>query len=263
MQPFASPLAIVKPAHQAVRRKLRKNFVLIDFLDDERNAKHDRRTDDPEDRKQDRRRGSLVEVNDLRTPHERQQHAQRALERMRKRKDRQENIGRIDRLKHADHSQFAAQIAVREHHALRLGRRARSIDDSGQIFAPRNGNDAPRGSFPMRDHAQVLRTHDQQVLLGDHLLGHFRIELVGRDERLGFAVQDDPVDLRSREVGQNRNDHQAMDRGREIDYAPVGHIVAQQSHLIARAEPGSNERLGQGIHPTGEIVIRQPFSAVQ
>ena len=115
----------------------------------------------------------------------------------------------------------------------------------------------------MRDHAQVLRTHDQQVLLGDHLLGHFRIELVGRDERLGFAVQDDPVDLRSREVGQNRNDHQAMDRGREIDYAPVGHIVAQQSHLIARAEPGSNERLGQGIHPTGEIVIRQLFSAVQ
>jgi len=54
-----------------------------------------------------------------------------------------------------------------------------------------------------------------------------------------------------------------MDRGREIDYAPVGHIVAQQSHLIARAEPGSNERLGQGIHPTGEIVIRQLFSAVQ
>ena len=60
--------------------------------------------------------------------------------------------------------------------------------------------------------------------------------------------------------------------------APAGHASMQRwqfpqpsgtagrpasSSAVVTISPGSNERLGQGIHPTGEIVIRQLFSAVQ
>ena len=104
---------------------------------------------------------------------------------------------------------------------------------------------------------EIFRTdHDIQTV--DGLAGKFREETVGDQQRPGFGVFDDHVELLAREVGQNRHgDHAGRGDGKITD-APVGHVAAQQGDLV----PGTKPRGGQDLLHTGNTTAHFSISHI-
>ena len=96
------------------------------------------------------------------------------------------------------------------------------------FFLFRIGQDASSTVFlfVLGDDPQIFRTDDQRKS-GKHLLRYFGVQLVGGDQRFGFGVEDDSIDLRTRKLGKNWNDHQSRYGDGEIGDPPVGHVAAQ------------------------------------
>ena len=126
------------------------------------------------------------------------------------------------------HVQFAAQISMREHDALGSRCGSRGVDDRCEILLFRIGQDASLTVFlfVLGDDPQVFRTDDQRKS-GKYLLRYFGVQLVGGDQRFGFGVEDDSIDLRTRKLWKDRNDHQSRYGDGEIGDPPVGHVAAQ------------------------------------
>ena len=96
-----------------------------------------------------------------------------------------------------------------------------------------------RRAFPadaLRDDAEVLGA-DRHVEPLDGLLRELGEKFVRHEQGLGLRMLDDHVQLLAREVGQNRHGHHARRRDGEIADAPVGHVAAQESHLVPGEAP--------------------------
>ncbi len=213
----------------------------VDLFDDERYDEHDRGPHALERRHEGRGRGRPVEVGDPRTHREGVDHADRALVGVRQGQHREKYVVGNDGKDGGAQPYLCAERAVGEHHPFGSRRGARSVDDGRQVVGCRHPRGA-LGAHVLRDDAEVLRAHDHAERL-DGAFRELREELVRHEQRLGFGVGDDLVELLAREVGKNGHGDHACRGDREVRHAPVGHVAAQQRHLVARAEA----RTGQNI----------------
>ncbi len=126
-----------------------------------------------------------------------------------------------------------------QHHALGLRSGSRRVDDHGQILRP---GDARR-AFPadaLRDDSEVLGA-DHDVEPSDGLFREFGEKFVGDEQRTGLRMLDDHVQLFARKVRKNRHGDHAGRSDCEVADAPVGHVAAQQGHLVAGLQAGSRK----------------------
>ncbi len=85
----------------------------------------------------------------------------------------------------------------------------------------------------------LVRTDDVEPF--DGLLRKFGEKFVRDEQGLGLRMLDDHVQLLAREVGQDRHGDHAGRRDGEVADAPVGHVAAQQGHLVAGLQAGSRK----------------------
>ena len=245
MQVAAQESHPVDRAPKSVGVELRKNLMAVDLLDNERHDEHDRRPHRTQGGHQGRRRGRTVQIDDPGPHREGVDHADRTLVGVRKRQHRQKDILAADREDGRRHIHLGTQRLVRQHHPLGFRGRTRRIDDDRQIVRRRNGRRAC-GAHPLGDDSQILGAdHDMEPLDGP--FRKFREEFIGNKQRLGLRVLDDHVELLTRKIGKNRYGDHARRRYGKIADAPVGHVAAQQCHLVS----GPETRFGQDLlHPT-------------
>ena len=143
-----------------------------------------------------------------------------------------------------------------QHHAFRLGGGSRGVDNHRDVV--RLGN-ARRTLLPyaLRNDAEVLRA-DHDVEPFDGRAGEFGEEFVGNQQGLGLGVLDNHVELLARKIGQDRHGNHAGRGHGEIADAPVGHVAAQQGHLV----PGAESRTGQYFLHLGNTKTRLGVSHV-
>ena len=234
----------VECAPEAVGIEFGQHLVAVDLFDDERHDEHDRGPYRPQGRHQRRGRRRTVQIDHPRAHREGVDHADRAFVGMRQRQHREKRVLAADGEDRGRHVHLRAERPVGEHHPLGLRGRARGVDDDGQIVRRGHGR-RPLAAHALRDDAEVFRAHhDVQPLDGP-----FRKageQTVGDQQRPGLRVLNDHVQLLAREIGQNgHGDHPRGCHG-QVAYAPVGHVAAQQGHLVAGTEPRSGKRL---LHP--------------
>ena len=70
----------------------------------------------------------------------------------------------------------------------------------------------------------------------------------------------DAVEFVSREVRQYRYDYHAGGDGCKIAYVPIRHVAAQQGHLVAAAETGSEQYSADIFDTFAEVGICHGFA---
>ena len=244
MEVAAHEADAVERAPEGVGIELGEHLVAVDFLDDQRHDQHDCRADRPQGGHQRRGRGRTVEVDHPRAHREGIDHADGALVGVREGQHRKERVAAVDREDRGGDVDLRAERRMGQHHALGLRSGSRRVDDHGQVVGPGNA----RRAFPadaLRDDAEVLGA-DRHVEPLDGLLRELGEKFVRHEQGLGLRMLDDHVQLLAREVGQDRHGHHARRRDGEIADAPVGHVAAQESHLVPGAKPRSGEDF---LHP--------------
>ena len=250
----------VERTPETVGVELGEHLVAVDFLDDERHDEHHRRPHGPQCGHQGRGRGRTVEVDDPGTHREGIDHADRTFVGVRQRQHRKEDVAAADGEDRGRHVHLCTECAVGEHHALGLGGRARRIDDDGQVVGRRHRH-GTLAAHPLRDDAQVLGAdHDVEPL--DRMAGELREEAVRNEQRPCLGVLDDHVEFLAREVGKDRHDNHAGRRYSVITDAPVGHVAAQQSHLVAGPQARTAEDLLHAGDPASDFGIGQLLTVV-
>ena len=89
-----------------------------------------------------------------------------------------------------------------------------------------------------------------------------RFLVVGDQQRLGLGVRDYHIEFGAREIGKNGHDHHASAHHRKITDAPVGHVAAQQSHLVAPRQSRAHQQALHRFDAVGEIVVSELLTFV-
>ena len=242
MQITAHKIYLIERTPESVGGKLGENLMTINLFDNQRYDEHHRRPYLGKRRHKNRGRRRTIQVNDPSPHREGIDHTYRALVGVRQRQHREKRIVGKDRENSSTHGDLRTEIRVGEHHALGTRRRTRGVDDDREVFGIRNSDRPLLRRRTGGDHAQILGTnHDMEGF--DRGLRQFSEELVGNHQRLGLGVGDNHLQLFGREIGQDRHgDHAGRGDG-QVRNAPVGHVAAQQRHLVARFQTGSDQKV--------------------
>ena len=216
------------------------NLIAVDLLDDERHDEHDRRPHGFQRRHQ-RRRGRLaVEVDHARALRKGVDQSDRTFVGMGQRQHREKDVGLVDREDAEIHIDLRADRLVGEHYALGARRRSRRIDDRRQVVGRRNRRRS-RCRDMLGDDPQILGPDDDIERI-DRLLRKFGKEFVRDQQGFRLGMGDDHIQFGAGEVGKDRyRDHAGRGDGQVAD-SPVGHTAAEQRHLVAGLDAGSDER---------------------
>ena len=239
VQVTAHEADLIERAPESGGLEFGEHLQAVDFFDDQRHDQHHRGTHRAQRRHQGRGRGRTVQIYDLRAHREGIDHADRTFVRMGERQHRKEYVVGLHGEDARRNAHLRAKRRMGQHHALGLGGSSRSIDDDRQIigFGHRRRT---LGMDLLGDDSEVLGA-DHDVEPSDGLFRKFGEKFVGDEQRTGLRMLDDHVQLFARKVRKNRHgDHAGRSDGKVAD-APVGHVAAQQGHLVAGLQAGSRK----------------------
>ena len=161
-----------------------------------------------------------------------------------------QRLGRVDLGKRAQDPLRTARRAGRVQHRraelLVVDRRRRVLGD-GCVIGPER-TDLPVG-VDAEEHLDLRRL--RHCRLGDLDLGH------RRDEHPGIAVVDDVGDLVGRQVRVDARvvEARALGGGHRLEVAQV--VLDEHRHVVAAAQPGGPEEMGQAVGVGLELGERQ------
>ena len=165
------------------------------------------------------------------------------------------------------------EVRVGEHHALRIARRARRVDDRRDVVRARAaqprrqaGGVAPRGQrgeverIVSVQHDTAVEHHDapERSFLAPHI-GQFRVMLGGaRKGNPRPGVAHDVGSLGGGVGGVDRNGNAAGGEDREVGNRPVGRVGGEDDHPVACLEAGPHQPGGQRLDAGPQLPVGDP-----
>jgi hypothetical protein len=145
------------------------------------------------------------------------------------------------------------QVPVREDHALRVSRGARSEDDLGYVVEDR----VYRISV-----ARVMRDPADQLFYGDSRQGQARLfALSGAvEDQSGFDLSLDPADEFRRAFDVERDGDHAARQAPEESGDPLGAVFGPEQNAVAFAYPATFKLAGEPKSGLSHIQIRPPIN---
>ena len=164
--------------------------------------------------------------------------------------------------------EVGAEVAVAEHHALGAAGSAGGVDDGGQVIGLDllfGGQGGGLGGYRLSlDYGKIVEA-DDHVEAVDGLLQDLVLEFAGDEEGFGLGMFEDVLDLAFGKIGQHRDADASEGGGGEVGYAPVGHVLGEQSHEGAAADAVAGQELRDfaGLGVKFPVGVARPVDEVQ
>ena len=170
--------------------------------------------------------------------------------------EKQKVVGVVEEVK-LDHAlQVRRQVAVREHHPFGIARRARGIQDRGQVACRRRRRD--RGIVMCRNH--VMEWHAVAGIEGDDdertVFGQLLTARVGYKDRLCLGARQQERDLLVRELGIQRHDDRTVSDDGQIRDHPLGPVLGKKGNPVSLVDPVFRKRAGNRCHAPDKVAVR-------
>ena len=267
----------------------RKHLFAIDLLEDHRHAADDRGPDHGHGFDENFRRGNPPQQRDVAADGQRCEEVEGAAVGVGQRQEREraapflEIVGsRLGVERRHGEGDVAREVVHREHHALRVARRARRVveqhhpvvrnvgvfdvadAESARVFRTVVLHDVAlelgeRLAVAFVDHVEVREREDRLDLFDLVLLDHVP-EVVAQEQQPAFGVVDDVDDVGRGEVLQDGDDHRAVGDRSDIGDAPAGVVAADQRDFVALSDAGLLVEQVQFGDLLGHFVVREGFA---